>query len=390
MTRRPRSVARRTLGGTLKILAFLFVFVFFVLPAITNARDALRRLATVEPVLLLAGLGLSLLALVAYAQLTRAALPPGAASLPLVARIQLVTRAITNVVPGGNAAGAAVGYRMFIVGGVKGADAGFALVASAVGSAIVLNAILWLTLLVSIPTAGFRPIYVTMSLIGVVIIAFFAGLVVALMRGQQQAQRAVRSAAERVRFLDGERLAALVRRLSERVGDIASDPALLRRLVLWATLNWMLYAAALWVFLRAFGVAVRPDFLLVAFCVANISAVVPLTPGGLGVFDATLVAMLALFGYADAAGLGVPMYRLAQYWLPMPLGALAYISLRTGPWRIDKEAALRPLRDEAEEAVRTGETVYDWAERYGRRPPQREPGRPDLPAGMQPPPDTEP
>jgi uncharacterized protein (TIRG00374 family) len=366
---RSRSVASRTLRGSIKLVLFLFVFVFFGLPAITNARDALHRLSSVEPILLLVGVGLELLSLVSYSQLTRVALPPHSVSMPSLTRIQVTTRALTNVVPGGSAAGSALGYRMLTLAGVRGADAGFALVTVALGSAVALNAILWVTLLVSIPAAGFRPIYVTMALIGVLILGAFAGMILGLIRGEHQAERFVRAIGRRVRFLDEDRLADVVNRLAERLRELLADRQLLSRLGVWALFNWLLDAAALWVFLRAFGATARVDSLLVAFCVANISAAIPLTPGGLGVLDATLVAMLALFGYGNAAGLAVPSYRLAQYWLPIPLGALSYITLRTGPWRIDKERTLGSLRDEAQEAVRSGETVYDWAEKYGRRTP---------------------
>ena len=57
--------------------------------------------------------------------LTRAALPPHSVRLPVLFRIQLTTRAVTNVVPGGSAAGSALGYRMLTLAGVRGADAGF-------------------------------------------------------------------------------------------------------------------------------------------------------------------------------------------------------------------------------------------------------------------------
>jgi uncharacterized protein (TIRG00374 family) len=359
--------AKRTLSGSIKLVLFLFVFIYFGLPAITNARHAFDRLYTVEPLYLLGGLALQMSALVAYAQLTRAALPRDAVSLPFVTRVQLTTKAVTNTVPGGSAAGSALGYRLLTLGGVRGTDAGFGLVASALVSAVVLNVLLWVSLFVSIPAAGFRPIYVTMALIGVLVIAAFGSIVFALMRGQQQAERVVRAVAHRVRFLKEDRLVALIRRLAERLREVLSDPTLVRHLAGWAALNWLLDAASLWVFMRAFGSTVRIDDLLVAFCIANVSAVIPVTPGGLGVLDATMVAMLALFGYGDAAGLGVPTYRLAQFWLPIPLGALSYISLRFGPWRIEKSRDLRRLRDEADETVRSGETVYDWAERYGRR-----------------------
>jgi uncharacterized protein (TIRG00374 family) len=364
----PGAFARRTFRGTVKTILFLAVFVFFGIPAITNARDSIDRLTTVEPFLLLLGLALQMLSLLAYSQLTRAALPPGSVRLSVLLRIQLTTRAVTNVVPGGSAAGSAIGYRMLTLAGVRGADAGFALVTAGLGSALMLNVLLWVTLLVSIPAAGFRPVYVTMALIAVFVIAAMGSIVFALMKGQMQAERAVRWVGRRVRFLDEDRLATLVQRLAVRLREILDDPALMRRLGIWATSNWLLDAASLWVFMRAFGMSPRIDSLLVAFCVANISASIPITPGGLGVLDATLVAMLALFGYGDVAGLAVPMYRLAQYWLPIPLGALSYISLRAGPWSVDRERGLKRLRDETKDAVETGETVYEWAERYGRRP----------------------
>ena len=157
-----------------------------------------------------------------------------------------------------------------------------------------------------------------------------------------------------------------MRRFGERIRALGAHPALLRKLVFWSALNWLLDAASLWMFLRAFGEWVRPDSLFVAFCVANVSAAIPLTPGGLGVLDLALSSMLAFFGVAaTTVTLGVPTYRLAAFWLPIPLGTLTYLSLRLGPWRIDKQSSLARLRDEAASVVRTGETVYDWADRVG-------------------------
>lgn len=364
----PRSkVARRTLRGTVELLVFLVVFVYFGLPAITNARHALDRLSDVRTSLVLVGVALQALSLAAYAQLTRAALPHGSISIGTLFRIQLTTKAITNVVPGGSAAGSAMGYRMITLAGVAGPEAGFGLVASSVGSAVLLNVILWLTLLVSIPAAGFRPIYVTMALVGVFLLAAFGSLVFMLIRGQAQAERAVRAVARRLRVLDEDRMGALVQRLASRLRELLADPPLMRRVAVWASLNWLLDAGCLWVMLRAFGITPRADSLLVAFCIANISAVIPVTPGGLGVLDATLVAMLALFGYGNTAGVAVPLYRVVQYFLPIPIGFITYLTLRAGPWRIDRSRALGGLREETADVVRSGESVYDWAERFGRR-----------------------
>ncbi len=377
-------VARRTLRGTIELLVFLVVFVYFGLPAITNARNALNKLSEVRTSFLLMGFALQVLSLAAYAQLTRAALPRGAISIGTLFRIQLTTKAITNVVPGGSAAGSAMGYRMITLAGVPGAETGFGLVAASVGSAVLLNVILWLTLLVSIPAAGFRPIYVTMALAGVLLLGAFGAIVFALIRGQQQAERAVRAIARRTRFLNEDRMGMLVTRLASRLREMLADPPLMRRVAVWATMNWLLDAASLWLILQAFGTNARVDSLLVAFCIANVSAVIPITPGGLGILDATLVAMLALFGYGDAAGLAVPLYRVGQYFLPIPVGFVSYLTLRAGPWRIDRSRPLGGLREETAEMVRSGESVYEWAERFGPR------SGPPIPAGPITTPDPEP
>ena len=75
-------------------------------------------------------------------------------------RIQMSTKALSNIVPGGSAAGSALGYRLITLSGVSGPDAGFALGTAGLGSAVVLNLIFWLALMVSIPMRGVNPAYV--------------------------------------------------------------------------------------------------------------------------------------------------------------------------------------------------------------------------------------
>lgn len=349
---------------TLQVLVALFLLNYVVLPAVANLRLAWERLSEVNAAFLLAGFTLEAAALVAYSQLTRAVLSPTDLRLGTLVRIQLATKAVTNLVPGGSAAGGALGYRLITLTGVDSAGAGFALAAVGMGSAAVLNVLLWLALLISIPISGVNPAYVTAALVGVMLLGAFATVLIALVKGADRAESIVRRFSSNFSFVDPERVGGLIRRLGERIQDLASKPDVLRRLVFWAVCNWLLDAAALWMFLRAFGESVRPDALLVAFCVANISAAIPLTPGGLGVLDTTLGLMLGFFGVIGTViALGIPTYRLASYWLPIPLGAAAYFSLRMGPWRIERLASLRPLRDEAESILATGETMFDWTDR---------------------------
>ncbi len=97
----------------------------------------------------------------------------------------------------------------------------------------------------------------------------------------------------------------------------------------WAALNWLLDAAVLWVFLLAFGHTVGVIGLLVAFGLASVLAVLPITPGGLGVVEGVLVPTLVAFGVPGApALLAVLGWRVVNFWLPVPAAGPSYLSLR--------------------------------------------------------------
>jgi uncharacterized protein (TIRG00374 family) len=366
---RETSAVLKGLRRTVKILIFIFVLYYLVLPQIGGLRAAGDEITSVNPLLLGLGVAFEASALVAYSFMTRACLPPGCLPFNRLMRIQLATKALANTVPGGSAAGSALGYRLLTVAGVRGPDAGFALATSGLGSAVVLNVILWIALLVSIPAAGFNPLYVTAAIVGVFIMGFFAAIVIGLVKGEDVAERALRGVARRVRWLDEERTGAVVKRLATRLKELLSEPQLLRRVVLWATANWLLDAASLWVFLRAFGGDVGPIGLLVAFGLANVLAALPITPGGLGIVEGVLIPTLVGFG-ADrtSAALGVASYRFFQYWMTLPVGAISYFTLRFGPWSIVRARRLEKLRQVAAEAASHAESQLDWAERYGHRP----------------------
>ena len=60
----------------------------------------------------------------------------------------------------------------------------------------------------------------------------------------------------------------------------------------------------------------------------------PITPSGLGVVEGVLIpAVVSLGASASVALLGVLTWRLVQFWLPVPLALLTYISLRVGVLR---------------------------------------------------------
>lgn len=356
---------RKTVFRSVRLLALAVIIYYLVLPQLGNQRDTARSLRTVNVWLLLLGLGLQFAALFSYSLLTAAALPKKAVRMGTLVRIQLSTKALGNIMPGGSAASSALAFRLLTRVGVSGPDVGFALAAAGLGSAVMLNLLFMAALLVSIPLSGVNPLYVSVALVGLFVLVLFGLLVFALLRGQTSAENVARRLAARITFLDEDHAALLVTRLATRLRDLLDAREMLRSLIVWSLTNWLLDAASLWVFLRAFGGSLRLDSLIVAFCVANVLAVIPLTPGGLGIVDGAYVPMLLFFGLArKVITLGVPSYRFSQYWLPIPVGALLYLTLRVGPWRMDRDGPpLGGLRQEAAEAAGSTRTVFDWQER---------------------------
>lgn len=361
----PKSLRRVVTG-----LLVLAVVEYLVLPQIAGARRSVDLLSSVSVPYLLLGVLLEVAAIGAYAKLTQAVLPlEGRPDFSTLLRIDLSTLAASHIVPGGSAAGAGLGYRLLTGAGVRGTDAGFAIATQGLGSALVLNVLLWLGLLISIPRRGFNPLYGTAAILGALLITGFAVAVVLLTRGEDRLARRVCRVADRIPMLDGEGVSRVLQRVAERLRVLGADRSLLVRAALWATANWLLSAASLWVFVAAFGYRTDIDGLIVAFGLANVLAAIPITPGGLGVVEAVLTSALVGFGAPrGAAVLGVVVYRFVNFWLPIPIGGLAYLSLKVGPASTRAERAA-VLREAAEESISESPDPRQWAKDRGIKLP---------------------
>lgn len=367
---RRRLASGRAIRRTVGVLLFFLVVEYLVLPQIAGVRRSLSLLAHVHVGFIAAGALLEATAIVAYARLTRDVLPRGSRpDLWTVLRIDLATLSVSHLVPGGAAAGSTLAYRLLGQAGLEGGDATFALATQGVGSAVVLNVLLWVGLVISIPLRGFSPLYGTAAVAGVFVIGGFGVLVLFLMKGEARAARIVRALARHAPFLLEDAAPRFVHRLAARMRALISDRGLLYSAIGWAAANWVLDAAALWVFVWAYGSRVDIDGLLVSYGLANVLAAIPLTPGGLGVVEAVLTSSLVGFGTPrGAAILGVISWRLVNFWLPIPVGGLAYLSLRAraGP---PKQERRRELARLVQESAITADRPKEWLERHGLKVP---------------------
>ncbi len=341
------------------------IFWLFVIPIVPGFGDALNKLSEVKPFWLVSGILLEFTALFFYSMLTHAALGEDASKVSIVTlfRIQLSTRSLGSLVPGGSAASSALGFRMITLAGANGRDAGFALATAGVGSAVVLNLILWVGLIVSIPGQGVNAVYGTAAILGVIIMVIAGGVVVGLVDRQGRAERVTRWIARRFHF-DQDKAGEVAVHLGERLRGLRAEPGLLRRVLLWSLLNWILDIAALFVFVHAFGGSVSIVSLVISFGLANIFASIPITPGGLGIVEGIYIPSLVGFGLSTTtATVSVLSYRLVQFWLPIIVGGACYVSLRFGKFALQQASELKSLKRYAVVGNASRTSRIEWLER---------------------------
>ena len=356
----------RWLRWTFAALVLGLVVWFLVIPQFGEAESALDAIVDVHIGVVLLAVGLVLASVAAQAELTRAVLPEAERPRPVaMVRIELATMAVSHTVPGGTAAGTALGYRLLTRAGVSGTSAGFALGVRGIGSAVVLNVMLWAALVISIPTQGFDRRYTTAAVLGSLLLGAVGVAMLGLLRVPDRTTRILVKLLRPIPLVDEQTIPGVIDRLGQQLRDLASDRSLAIRATAWAAAYWFALAAALWMLLYAFGWTGHPVSVMVAFGLVNVLAALPVTPRGLGVLEAVLIPMLIGFGSPGyIATLGVISWRLLSFWAPIPLGTLSYVSLRiVRPEVRGPEAAVDADAELAELRRTSGESVGEWAAR---------------------------
>ncbi len=318
----------------LSVGSLVFVFEYLVLPQFASARHSLHLLALLNPLLVVLAVIFEMSAIYAYVELTRAVLYPYAPSRFNILRVNLAGLAIGHVVPGGAAPSGALAYRIFSELDVPKDTSAFGLAAQGAGSAVVLNILFWIALVISIPLNGINPGYGFAALAGVFLLLAFFGTVFLITRGQRRADAWLRVAARHLPALNPDKISSLLVKVADRINLLIGSRRTLWTAFTWASLNWLFDAACLWVFIWAFGTVISPVDLLVAYGLANVLAAIPVTPAGLGVVEGVLIPTLVGFGVPHSqAILAVLAYRLVNFWIPIPIGGASYASLqfRRGP-----------------------------------------------------------
>jgi len=281
----------------------------------------------------------------------------------VVAMTQLASNAFSRVVPGGAAAGGSASYQMLVTAGAPRTRVVTALTATT----LISTAVLFALPVLAVP-AMLSGMPVERSLVRVVQIG---GIVFVLM------------IAVGALLLFTDRPLTLVARLAQRARNrlrrrrppqtdlpqrLTEERNLIRGVLgdkWWQALpfaagNWLLDLLALLAALAAVGARPHASLVLLAYVVAALLGMIPITPGGLGFVEVGLAATLGLAGVgATDAALATLAYRLVSFWLPIPAGLVAFVLFRRrfgGPPRADVARSAAAGRRAAKPSGRMDDT----------------------------------
>ncbi len=339
--------SRRTLlrrwGGRAVGLTITGIGLYVVAPSLLTMFQAWPELARVDVPWFFVLAGLQLGRLVSLWWLTKLALAPAYAAADdavphlgwgTTATAQLAGSAAAKVLPGGGATGGVVQAKVLIDAGQPGRSVASGL--TAIG--LLNNAVLFLLPVLTIPALLIGPPPAEQLQLGLVVSVILAAVIVAISVTALTWPGMLRAT--------GHGIGRLVHVVRPKVTAAGVAEALLAqrtriadafhgrwwRSVFAMAASRMFDYASLVAALVAFGAHARPSEVLLAYVVSQALAIVPITPGGVGFVDLGLTAMLVLIGVpADTAVIGTLLYRLFSFWLPIPLGLVAW----TG-WRISR------------------------------------------------------
>jgi putative heme transporter len=102
------------------------------------------------------------------------------------------------------------------------------------------------------------------------------------------------------------------------------------RVVAVAAVNWLTDLACLLAALQAVRLTVPARAVATAYLVIQLIRQIPVTPGGIGVIEASLIVALTTAGAAQApAAAAVLVYRLLSCWTVLPIGLICWTAQRT-------------------------------------------------------------
>ncbi len=240
--------------------------------------------------------------------------------------ITLAATSIANSLPLGPALATVFGYRQYRRKGATQALAGWVVAASLVVAVVTLAVLAAVGLAVAgAEGASYDLVWVT---VGVLILAVALSVVFLKKRLLAHAVSATVRLSRRMTGLPRGELGDRVDRIVEQLTVVQLSGRQASGAAGWGMANWALDCACLACAFAAVGAAVPWRGLLLAYGAGQLAANLPITPGGLGVVEGSLTIAVVAFGGSESSTVAaVLLYRIFNFWITLPVGWAAWVTL---------------------------------------------------------------
>jgi putative heme transporter len=253
---------------------------------------------------------------------------------PLV-KLSFASQAITNSLPIGNAVASVYGFRWFRRFGADNTLAVWSMAGTLVAAGVSLSLVAIFGLAIAANEGA------SFDLVPVLIGTFLVMLGIGSLFVYERPLHAVVSGTIRLSVKATGRPHGDTQ---EQIGRIMAWMTAVRLswtqiglIVAWGTVNWLLDCACFAMMFVALDAPIPWKGLLLAYGAGQLAAILPITPGGLGVVEGSITVALVAFGGAETStAYAVLLYRLISFWMILVIGWLLVgdlaLQVRRGRW----------------------------------------------------------
>jgi uncharacterized protein (TIRG00374 family) len=325
---------RRILQTALIVLVLLLA-IYFLFPKLVGLGDALGKLDDAEPSWIAVAIGFNIIAIITYVALFKAVVGGDALRLTWseTYQINMAGVAATLLFSAAGAGGIALTYWALRKAGMGRRDVGRRMVAF-LSLHYVFYPIALIVFGILLRTGvlpGKGSVELTIVPAGVAGLLLLLGILIAFIPADLGGRLAS--------HVPGERGGAIATSIGKGAATAAEGFRFALRLfahpsrgglaVIGAAGFWAANIGILWASFKAFGVHVPLAVVVQGFFLGMVANLFPLAPAGVGAVDAGMIGAFVLFGIPEETVFpAILIYRLVAFWMPIPLGVVAFFQLR--------------------------------------------------------------
>jgi uncharacterized membrane protein YbhN (UPF0104 family) len=334
----------RRLVQTVIVVLLLLGCIYFLFPKLVGLGDALSRLDEADPLWIAIAIGFNVVAYATYIALFKAVVGGDALRLSWkeTYEINMAGVAATLLFSAGGAGGIALTYWALRKAGMGRRDVARRMVAfitlhyAFYPIALIVFGVLLRTGVLN----GKGSVELTIVPAGVAGLLIVIGILIALIPPDLERRLAP--------FAHGERARAFLKsaaKVPATVGEgfrfaigLFAHPSRGGLAVLGAAGFWAASIGVLWASFHAFGVHVPLAVVVQGFFLGMVANLFPLAPAGVGAVDAGMIGAFVLFGIPETTVFpAILVFRLVAFWMPIPVGIIAFFQLRktVGRWEAE-------------------------------------------------------